>query len=218
MKSVLYPLLILWSCLVFFSSCSTVSNIVKKELAEKNSEDILRNTAAEYIVNSGIEGEAGRWIASQMEILKIMLSEQMGDSVMIRQPEEGLLLVFDSDRLFKQGLEYLNDSSTETLHVLATSLQRFPNTRLYILVHTDNSSSEFIALSLSDKRAKNIKKILASKGMKRSHIVAEGRGFTVPVISNESPEGRKLNRRVEMAVTANHKMIRQAIKSTKTKR
>jgi outer membrane protein OmpA-like peptidoglycan-associated protein len=153
-----------------------------------------------------------------MEILKIMLSEQMGDSVMIRQPEEGLLLVFDSDRLFKQGLEYVNDSSTETLHVLATSLQRFPNTRLYILVHTDNSSSEFIALSLSDKRAKNIKKILASKGMKRSHIVAEGRGFTVPVISNESPEGRKLNRRVEMAVTANHKMIRQAIKSTKTKR
>jgi outer membrane protein OmpA-like peptidoglycan-associated protein len=89
---------------------------------------------------------------------------------------------------------------------------------LYILVHTDNSSSEFIALSLSDKRAKNIKRILASKGMKRSHITAEGRGFMVPVISNESPEGRKINRRVEMAVTANHKMIRQAIKSTKTKR
>ncbi|MDD2559543.1 MAG: OmpA family protein [Bacteroidales bacterium] len=217
MKSVFYPVLILWSCLVF-SSCSTVSNIVKNEFAEKNPEDILRNTAAEYIVNSGIEGEAGRWIATQMEILKIMLSEQLGDSVMIRQPEEGLLLVFDSDRLFRQGLEYVKDSSVETLQVLASALQRFPNTRLYILVHTDNSSSEFIALSLTDKRAKNIKKILASKSLKRSQIVAEGRGYAVPVISNESPEGRKLNRRVEMAVTANHKMIRQAIKSTKAKR
>jgi len=218
MKSVFYPLLIFWSCFTLFCSCSTISTIVKKEFAERNPEAILQNTAAEYIVNSSIEGEAGRWIASQMEILKIMLSEQIGDSVMIRQPEEGLLLVFDSDRLFKQGLQYVNDSSIETLEVLATSLQDFPNTRLYILVHTDNSSSEFIALSLSDKRAKNIKRILASKGMKRSHITAEGRGFMVPVISNESPEGRKINRRVEMAVTANHKMIRQAIKSTKTKR
>ena len=218
MKSVFYPLLIFWSCFTLFCSCSTISNIVKKEFAERNPEDILQNTAAEYIVNSGIEGEAGWWIASQMEILKIMLSEQIGDSVIIRQPEEGLLLVFDSDRLFKQGLQYVNDSSIETLEVLATSLQDFPNTRLYILVHTDNSSSEFIALSLSDKRAKNIKRILVSKGVKRSHITAEGRGFMVPVISNESPEGRKINRRVEMAVTANHKMIRQAIKSTKTKR
>ncbi len=218
MKTVFYPILRLWSCLVLFGACSTVSSIVKNEFKETNPEDILRNTAAEYIVNSDIEGEAGRWIASQMEILKIMLNEQIGDSVMIRQPEEGLLLVFDSDQFFKQGLEHVTNSSIETLQVLATSLQRFPNTRLYILVHTDNSSSEFIALSLSDKRAKNIKKIMASKGFKRSHIVAEGRGFKVPVISNESPEGRKLNRRIEMAVTANHKMIRQAIKSNKTTR
>jgi len=218
MKSIFYPILVLWSSLTLFSACSTVSNIVKKEFAERNPEDILQNTAAEYIVNSGVEGEAGRWIASQMGILKIMLSQQLGDSVVIRQPEEGLLLVFDSDRLFKRGLRYVNDSSIETLELLATSLQNFPNTRLYILVHTDNSSSEFIALSLSDKRAKNIKRILASKGLKRSHITAEGRGFMVPVISNESPEGRKINRRIEMAVTANRKMIRQAIKSTKTKR
>jgi translation initiation factor IF-2 len=72
--------------------------------------------------------------------------------------------------------------------------------------------------STEPEAAEKIKRILVSKGVKRSHITAEGRGFMVPVISNESPEGRKINRRVEMAVTANHKMIRQAIKSTKTKR
>ncbi|MDD4639808.1 MAG: OmpA family protein [Bacteroidales bacterium] len=218
MKGVFYPLLILCGCLVFFGSCSTVTNIVKNEFAEKNPEDILRNTAAEYIVNSGIEGEAGRWIASRMEIVKNKLNEQIGDSVLIRQPEEGLLLVFDSDQIFKQGLDNVNEAAFETLRLLATTLKPFPDTKLYILVHTDNSSSEFIALSLSDKRAKNIKKILASMGLKRSHINSEGRGFMVPVISNESPEGRKLNRRVEIAVTANHRMIRRAIKSTKAAR
>ncbi len=66
-----------------FCSCSTISNIVKKEFAERNPEDILQNTAAEYIVNPSIEGEPAGWIASQMGILKIMLSEQKADSVLI---------------------------------------------------------------------------------------------------------------------------------------
>lgn len=198
--------------------CSTISHIVRNEFKEANPEDILENTAAEYIVSASIDGEAGKWIAGQMVFVKDYLVNAFEDSVIIRQPEEGLLLVFDSDRIFKQGKADINDNSSEVLQALATALTQLPNTRLYILVHTDNSSSEFIALALTDKRAKKLKKSLKSKGLKISRITAEGRGFMVPVISNESSEGRKLNRRVEMAVTANHKMIRQAIKSTKAVR
>ena len=65
-------------------------------------------------------------------------------------------------------------------------------------------------MTLSEKRAKSVVNYLASHGVKRNRMFAKGMGKSDPVATNETEAGRAENRRVEFAITANEKMIKDA--------
>lgn len=69
--------------------------------------------------------------------------------------------------------------------------------------HTDNVGSDDANLKLSEERAKSVVEYIVSKGIKAERIQAKGYGETKPVASNDTEEGKQLNRRVEFTILKN---------------
>lgn len=89
-----------------------------------------------------------------------------------------------------------------TLDDLATALsKRYPNAALEIKGFTDSSGSEQYNAKLSEQRAIAVKTFMIGKGLSQERLASRGLGEANPVASNDTPEGRALNRRVELVVT-----------------
>ena len=81
--------------------------------------------------------------------------------------------------------------------------------------YTDSTGRVEYNQTLSEQRAASVRAYLASKGLSGSRIKTKGMGVNDPIASNETPEGRSKNRRVEFTITANEKMIQEAEKEVK---
>ena len=68
---------------------------------------------------------------------------------------------------------------------------------------------------MSGERAASVKNYLVSKGINASRFNTTGLGIADPIATNDTPEGRSQNRRVEFAITANEKMVQDAQKEVK---
>ena len=93
--------------------------------------------------------------------------------------------------------------SYEPLNQLADILNKYPNAKLTIEGHTDNTGSNAYNLTLSNNRAKAVVDYLVNKGIAVSRLNAVGYGEEKPVTTNKTAEGRTLNRRVELILTEN---------------
>ena len=86
---------------------------------------------------------------------------------------------------------------------LADILNKYPNAKLTIEGHTDNTGSNAYNLTLSKNRAQAVVDYLVTKGIAISRLNAVGFGEDKPVTTNNTAEGRTLNRRVELILTEN---------------
>jgi outer membrane protein OmpA-like peptidoglycan-associated protein len=92
------------------------------------------------------------------------------------------------------------DPSKPALDKLAEVLKNKPLWKLEISGHTDNVGDDNGNLVLSKKRAEALKNYLISKGINADRLVTLYFGETKPIADNNTPEGRKKNRRVEMKI------------------
>ena len=84
------------------------------------------------------------------------------------------------------------------------------DTNIQIYGYTDSTGAADYNLKLSDQRAASVKAYLASKGLVATRFVTTGLGIADPIATNDTPEGRAQNRRVEFSITANDKMVNDA--------
>ncbi|HOZ07834.1 MAG TPA: OmpA family protein, partial [candidate division Zixibacteria bacterium] len=99
---------------------------------------------------------------------------------------------------YPSGSFEIDPSSQERLRSLARALLVAPNVRLEINGYTDNIGTDEANRSLSEKRANRVRDFLAAQGVAESRMSVNGRGETGFVASNETAEGRALNRRIEI--------------------
>jgi outer membrane protein OmpA-like peptidoglycan-associated protein len=103
--------------------------------------------------------------------------------------------------LFDTGSADLRPESTPTLADIADALRARADLRLRIEGHTDNMGNAAANLALSEQRAKAVVAHLVERaGVAASRLEAAGLGDTKPSVSNDTPEGRQQNRRVELVV------------------
>ena len=108
-----------------------------------------------------------------------------------RVATQGILFDTNSDRICPE--------STPTLKEMGAMLEDHPELRLLIEGHTDNVGDESFNLQLSEKRAASVKNFLVETyGIDESRLETKGYGETKPVVTNDTPEGRQNNRRVEL--------------------
>lgn len=79
-------------------------------------------------------------------------------------------------------------------------MQENPGLEIEMSAHTDNKGTDDYNFKLSDNRAKSVMDYIISKGVAASRITSHGYGETKPVATNETDEGRQLNRRVEFKI------------------
>lgn len=100
--------------------------------------------------------------------------------------------------LFNSGKSTIKNESFAVLNEITSILNQYPNAKFRIEGHTDNSGSNTTNQKLSTKRATTVMSYLVSKGIDASRLNAIGFGESYPIVSNNTVEGRKANRRVEI--------------------
>ncbi len=100
---------------------------------------------------------------------------------------------------FDTGKDQLTEKSKPALTEIAKALESDKNLNVYVVGHTDNVGSIQSNQTLSKRRATSIIKSLSSEfGIKVERLIPLGVGLAAPVATNDTEEGRSLNRRVEL--------------------
>lgn len=111
---------------------------------------------------------------------------------------EGQLQILLINVNFQVGNSYLDAASREALDRVAIALQRVPEQLVEVSAHTDNEGSSGNNLRLSQNRAAAVRHYLMLRGVGPNQISGVGYGEQLPLRSNETPNGRRDNRRVEL--------------------
>lgn len=112
---------------------------------------------------------------------------------------DALQMAFDN-LLFETNSDVIVESSFASLDALAKVFRNNPKYKLYLEGHTDSEGNDEANMDLSKRRSASVKKYLAKKGVNETRITTDGFGETRPVASNDTPDGRHKNRRVEMTI------------------
>jgi len=99
---------------------------------------------------------------------------------------------------FYSASERLTPKAQKILDGVAKTLQQYPNARIKVSAHTDNRGSEFYNQNLATRRAKIVVEYLSYKGIDTQNLIPSAAGESQPIATNDTPQGRALNRRVEL--------------------
>ena len=120
-----------------------------------------------------------------------MLIIRDGNQLIVRMPQ---------DVLFDINSATLRPDLQSDIRSLAANLQRFPDSTVTIIGHTDNTGGAALNQDLSQRRAESVDAILQQNGVSGLRIRAFGRGENEPIATNLTEEGRRLNRRVDIVI------------------
>ncbi len=171
----------------------------------------MGNTAAGAVIGAAIGGAAGSIIGRRMDKQAEEMEKVLGDAE-VRREGEGIVINFKEKVLFGYDQSELSTGSRSSLDKLANILKAYPDTDIQIIGHTDSKGTERYNERLSERRASAVASYLRGNNIPASRISTLGMGESDPVATNDSDEGRSLNRRVEFVITANEKMKEDAKK------
>jgi outer membrane protein OmpA-like peptidoglycan-associated protein len=117
----------------------------------------------------------------------------------LKETSRGLVISL-SDILFDVGKATLKPGAEASVRKISAVLQQYPNHQISVEGYTDSQGSDTFNQKLSEDRANSVKQILIGGGVDPVLISSKGFGKAKPVASNDTPEGRQANRRVEIVV------------------
>jgi outer membrane protein OmpA-like peptidoglycan-associated protein len=187
--------------------------LAKAEEAMRAQQEAEARRAAALREQHAAEAEAARTRAAAIELdqklqqamrdredLRARLLQQLNVILETRDTARGLVVNL-SDVTFASGQAALEPAAREKLARVSGILAAHPTLRLEIEGHTDSVGSDTFNQSLSERRAEAVRTYLIQQGVPESSTSAAGFGKTRPVATNDTPQGRQLNRRVELVVS-----------------
>ena len=169
------------------------------------------STAKGAIIGAAVGGAAGAVIGHPLAQQAKEIPQHIPGAVVARVGA-GRQGTFESGLLFDYDSDMLRDAARKNLSTLAASLEKYPNTDLMIVGHTDATGPDAYNMSLSERRAAAASNYLASEGVARTRLRSTGRGESEPVAPNDTEADRQKNRRVEVAIYANEQFKAQALR------
>ena len=162
----------------------------------------LGNTALGAIIGAAVGGTAGVLIGNHMDKQAEEMAKDI-EGAQIERIGEGIKITFDSGILFGYDSSTLQPDAKTNISKLAVILKKYPDTNILVTGHTDSDGAEEYNQTLSEQRAKAVSDYSMYQGINSSRLSVIGLGENEPIASNETVEGKKLNRRVEIAIFAN---------------
>lgn len=125
--------------------------------------------------------------------------EQIPDT-QVERKEDRLVVTMSDAVLFDENSAAVKTEAKDTLDQMADVIARYPDTDILVKGHTDSTGTETKNQELSERRAKMVHNYLIARGVSASRITAIGFGETMPIVSNDTPQNRQKNRRVEIEI------------------
>jgi len=136
----------------------------------------------------------------EKQAVRIRLLEQFNRVLPTTDSPRGLVVNM-GDVSFDSGKANLRPQARETLAKLSGIVLNYPSLRLTIEGHSDNTGNPAANQVLSEQRANTVRDYLINQGLDSGSLSAQGLGIKNPIASNDTIEGRQMNRRVEIIVS-----------------
>ncbi|MGM9799972.1 MAG: OmpA family protein [Muribaculaceae bacterium] len=166
-------------------------------------------------IGAGVGAGAGALIGRKMDKQQQELERQLAESAQVEQVTDAnglqaIKVTFNGGILFPTNGTELSASAKNELSQFAVSLNNNPQTNVQIYGFTDNTGSMAVNQRVADGRSNAVKTYLVNSGVAFTRLSSQGVPMANYVASNDTAEGRAQNRRVEIYITANEQMIKQA--------
>jgi outer membrane protein OmpA-like peptidoglycan-associated protein len=149
-------------------------------------------------LKSKLDEESAR-VKALREDAERRFKDLQSELIKVRKDARGTIISM-SDLLFAFDKADLTGDLKTALAKISGILSVYKNCSVAVEGHTDNVGTAKYNQDLSARRASNVKDFLVSQGVEADRLSSEGFGFTKPVATNSTKEGRQKNRRVDLVV------------------
>lgn len=173
------------------------------------------NTALGAIIGAVVGGVAGGFIGDRMDRQAERIEEQIPGAEVTRVGE-GINVVFNEDAgvYFDTSKSNVKGTSATTLNKLAGIFKEYPKSYILVEGHTDSAGPEDYNMKLSKQRAESVTNYLLTQGISQGRFTTKWYGEGQPKADNTTSEGKRKNRRVELAIVASQELKDEASKKT----
>ncbi|GAA4295346.1 OmpA family protein [Aestuariibaculum suncheonense] len=163
------------------------------------------------VIGGVVGGGAGVLIGNKMDKQAQQIEEEI-PGAQVERVDDGIVVTFDENSgvYFDTNKYNVNAASQETLNKLIGVFKEYPDTNLLVVGHTDSTGDAAYNMTLSKNRANAVTSYLTSHGIGSSRLTTNWFGEEQPIADNSTVEGRAKNRRVNVAIVPNEKMIQEA--------
>lgn len=200
---------------LFLNACSTVdpytreektSNAVKGAGIGAVSGAVLGVIAGDNrksaLIGAGIGALAGGGIGYYMDVQEAKLRQELeATGVSVTRQGDSIILNMPGNITFKTGSSAISADFYRVLNSVAKVLNEYEKTLVDIYGHTDSVGQASYNMQLSQQRANSVSSYLQTREVLAQRILTRGMGEDYPIASNDTPEGRSQNRRVEIKLT-----------------
>ena len=172
---------------------------------------VSKNHGAGAIVG-GLAGAAvGGGIGYYLDVQEAELRQELASTgVGVVRDNDSIRLIMPGNITFKTDSADINANFYATLNSVAKVLNKYDNSTVMVLGYTDSTGSADYNQTLSRNRANAVAAYLQGQGVAANRFEIMGMGPSNPIASNADAAGRQQNRRVEIYVSADQEMIKQA--------
>jgi outer membrane protein OmpA-like peptidoglycan-associated protein len=163
--------------------------------------DDSRERRKRALIGAGVGALAGGAVGNYMDRQEAKLRAQLqGTGVSVTRNGDNITLNMPGNVTFATNSADLRPDFFSTLNSVAVVLKEFDKTILEVAGHTDNTGEDAYNQALSERRASSVAQYLESQGIMARRVFTVGAGESRPIASNDSPDGRQANRRVELTL------------------
>lgn len=151
------------------------------------------------LIGAGVGALAGGAIGNYMDQQEAELRAQLqGTGVSVTRTGDNIILNMPSNITFGVNQAQVQPQFQNVLRSVALVIQKYNQTLVDVIGHTDSTGSDSYNLTLSQQRATAVANALTQHGINPQRFFVEGRGKAQPIASNDTEAGRAQNRRVEI--------------------
>lgn len=155
------------------------------------------------LVGALVGGAVGAGIGYNLDQQERELRRDLDSGVTITNTGDRLIVSFPQAILFATDSFTVRPGLNNDMASLARSLERYPQSTVQIVGHTDSDGDAAYNQQLSERRANAVADVLLNQGVPFNRVRTFGRGETQPIASNFTAEGKAQNRRVEIVILPN---------------
>jgi outer membrane protein OmpA-like peptidoglycan-associated protein len=153
------------------------------------------------LIGAGIGALAGGSVGYYMDVQEAKLRQQLqGTGVSVTRMGDNITLNMPGNVTFRTDSADLNADFFKVLDSVGLVLKEYEKTIVEVAGHTDSTGTNEYNQALSERRAQTVARYLAGKGVMEQRMITIGAGESRPVATNDTVEGRALNRRVELTL------------------